>query len=165
MSEDPNPEGATQQDTLAGPAPAKNKKKILIVAAAVLLVGGGSGAFFLMGGDEAHAEEEAASESAEVGFVEVPPMVVNLRTTGGQPRFLKVHFLIVPASQAKKEEIQAKLPLVIDRFQPFLRELRPDDLSGSAAVYRIKEEMMVRAGKVLGDGAVRDILIQDLIEK
>ncbi|AXK44163.1 flagellar basal body protein FliL (plasmid) [Erythrobacter aureus] len=118
-----------------------------------------------MGGDEVRAEEEAATDSVEVGFVEVPPMVVNLRTSGGQPRFLKVHFLIVPTSASKKTEIEAKLPLIIDRFQPFLRELRPEDLSGSAAVYRIKEEMMVRAGKIVGDAAIRDILIQDLVEK
>ena len=57
-----------------------------------------------------------------------------------------------------------RLPLVIDRFQPFLRELRPDDLSGSAASCRVKEELLVRSNQALGDGSVRDVLIQDLIQ-
>lgn len=54
---------------------------------------------------------------------------------------------------------------MLDSFQPFLRELRPEDLSGSAAVFRIKEEMMVRATATLGAGQVKDILIQDLVQQ
>jgi flagellar FliL protein len=54
-------------------------------------------------------------------------------------------------------------------LQPFLRELRPDDLAGSAAVFRIKEEMLSRTtqalGQALGAGAVRDVLIQDLVQQ
>ena len=49
--------------------------------------------------------------------------------------------------------------------QPFLRALRPEDLSGSAAVVRLKEEMLIRAGEAFGRGRIRDILIQDLIQQ
>ena len=71
----------------------------------------------------------------------------------------------VAYSTAMAPFVPAELPLVLDSFQPFLRELRPEDLSGSAAVFRIKEEMMVRATATLGAGQVKDILIQDLVQQ
>ena len=37
--------------------------------------------------------------------------------------------------------------------------------AGSAAVFRIKEEMLVRATEVSGAGMVKDILIQDLVQQ
>ena len=92
-------------------------------------------------------------------------MVVNLRGADGTARFLKVRFTFVPVSAAKGALIKGKLPLIVDAFQPFLRELRPEDLAGSAAVFRIKEEMLVRATAAMGPDVVKDILIQDLIQQ
>jgi flagellar FliL protein len=95
----------------------------------------------------------------------VPAMVVNLRSPDGAARFLKLHFMLVPGPNATVDGLKDKLPLVLDAYQPFLRELRPEDLAGSAAVFRIKEEMMIRTAAVLGDGMVKDILIQDLVQQ
>jgi flagellar protein FliL len=172
--------------TETAPAPKKSKKKLIIIGAAgaVLLLGGGGGAAMMLGGggDAAHAEAsgeegdhgEAEKESADHGkkeggaegeatYVDVPAMVVNLRSPDGGARFLKIHFMLVPGPKA--EDLEAKLPVILDAYQPFLRELRPEDLAGSAAVYRIKEELLVRTAEVVGKGAVDDILIQDLIQQ
>ena len=43
--------------------------------------------------------------------------------------------------------------------------MRPEDLSGSAAVFRIKEEMLVRTTAAVGTGMVKDILIQDIVQQ
>ncbi|MBZ6379234.1 flagellar basal body-associated FliL family protein [Pacificimonas aurantium] len=130
-----------------------------------------------MGGDDAAAEEAEVAEVDEAAdaeadetaeatvFVDVPPMVVNLRSADGQARFLKVHFVLVPTGAEHVPELEQQIPLLLDSYQPFLRELRPEDLSGAAAVYRIKEEMLVRALDTLGHGKVRDILIQDLVQQ
>ena len=92
-------------------------------------------------------------------------MVINLRSADGQQRFLKLRFVLVPAEGTAKEDVENRLPAILDSFQPFLRELRPEDLSGSAAVFRLKEEMLIRAGEAFGRGRIRDILIQDLIQQ
>ena len=155
----------------SGEAPAEPKpkrKKLVVIAAAALLLlgGGGAGAWFAFGSSgEEHGEtkEEPLAVTAEE-LVDVPPMTVNLRTPDGATRMLRVHVMLVPG-EGKKEEVAARLPLVIDRYQPFLRELRPEDVSGSAATFRLKEEMMVRSNAVLGAGAVRDVLIQDLVQQ
>ncbi|WP_242184450.1 flagellar basal body-associated FliL family protein [Sphingomonas sp. CARO-RG-8B-R24-01] len=172
--------GTTPSDGDAAPVPAKKSKKLILLGGigAVLLLGAGGGAWMLLGGSgKAPAPQEAAADApkddkggGEAGkegehFVDVPAMVVNLRSADGAARFLKVHLMLVPGTKMTPEQITAKLPLLLDAYQPFLRELRPDDLAGSAAVYRVKEEMLVRAHQTLGDGAVKDVLIQDLIQQ
>ncbi len=170
-------------DAEATAAKPKSRKKLIIAGAAgaVLLLGGGGGAMmFLSGGGEAkaeaaegHGEEAAAEESGGHGggeegaepYFDVPPIVVNLRSPDGQARFLKLHLMLVPGANATNETLKNKLPAIIDAYQPFLRELRPEDLAGSAAVFRIKEELLVRATQVAGSGMVKEVLIQDLVQQ
>ena len=90
---------------------------------------------------------------------------IQLRSGDGKPRFLKLRFILVAGEAEHEETITTKLPLILDGFQPFLRELRPEDLAGSAAVFRLKEEMLVRATRIAGPGVVTDVLIQDLIQQ
>lgn len=163
------PEDAAANAAETPVASAKNKRLPLIAGGvAVLLAAAGGGAYMFMQGGAGHGEAEAEENAADVGsdtFVEAPAMMVNLRTADGQTRFLKIRFVLVAASAAKAEQIKAKLPIVLDALQSFLRELRPEDLNGSAAVFRVKEEMMVRAAGAFGTGMVRDILIQDLVQQ
>jgi flagellar FliL protein len=116
------------------------------------------------GGDHQAAAEGAAEGDDKSSYIEVPAMIVNLRGGDSQARFLKLRFIIV-AANGKADKVKDKLPVVLDALQPFLRELRPDDLNGSAAVFRIKEEMMTRATQALGAGMVKDVLIQDLVQQ
>ncbi|MBB5685260.1 flagellar basal body-associated FliL family protein [Sphingobium boeckii] len=149
-----------QPQTRAKP---KGRKLLWGGIAAVLLTGAAGGGYIFMTRD---AENTAiAPENAVDAYVEVPPMTVNLRVPGGQARFLKLRFIIVAANAAQSETIRTKIPMLLDALQPFLRELRPEDLNGSAAVFRVKEEMMVRAHATFGSGMVRDILIQDLVQQ
>lgn len=171
-------------EATAAPAKAKSKKTLILAGAgaAALLLGGGGAAFALMSGKSASAEEshapakekpsshQSGGEGDHGGggsedYVDVPPMVVNLRSPDGAARFLKLHFVLVPGESGNGAAIKDKLPALLDAFQPFLRELRPEDLSGSAAVFRVKEELLRRAIETMGDGAVRDVLIQDLIQQ
>ena len=147
------------------PAP-NRKRKLILIAIAVLVVIGASGgaAWWFLGRASNEDKVVAAGPIVAEQLVDVPPMTVNLRTADGGSKFLRVHLMLVPGS-LDKAAIDGQLPLVIDSFQPFLRELRPEDIAGSAATFRIKEEMLLRANAVLGVGAVRDVLIQDLVQQ
>lgn len=139
------------------------RKKLIGAIAAALLIGGAGAGFVLLGGDS--DEKPSAAGASPDAYIEVPPMVVNLRGGDGQARFLKLRFVIVATSASKSEQVRAKLPFILDALQPFLRELRPEDLNGSAAVFRVKEEMMTRIIGTLGSETVRDVLIQDLVQQ
>lgn len=159
----------------------KKGGKVRLIAIAVLVVGvlaGAGGVYWYTRSSAGHVGEKQAEAPAEEGgeggeaskadpsasYIEVPPMMVNLRGGGAQAKFVKVRFIVV-AADGKTEDVKARLPVILDALQPFLRELRPDDLNGSAAVFRIKEEMLRRCAEALGKGMVRDVLIQDLIQQ
>ncbi len=148
------------------PRPGKRKKIIIGAVAALLLLGGGGGAYaYFAAGDKTEDTEVVEADDAETVYVDVPPMVVNLRSADGAARFVKLRFMLVPGPDVDATALEKRLPLLLDAYQPFLRELRPEDLAGSAAVFRIKEEMLVRAHDVLGEAQVKDVLIQDLIQQ
>lgn len=138
---------------------------IFILAAAAVVIAAGYAAYKMFGGPSEHAEAAKSAAAAAETYVEAPPMLVNLRTADGQQRFLKLRFIVVAASPDKVDELRSKLPAVLDALQPFLHELRPEDMNGSAALFRIKEEIMSRAADALGPNMVRDILIQDLVQQ
>ena len=178
MTDEANAADGDESASDAAPAnkPRFSKRMIIIGAAIlVLLLVGGGAALMLGGGSEppaaaeadAHAETAAdpSGEEAAASYVDVPPLIVNLRSADGASRFLKLRFMLVATNPEVAVGVEKQLPLVIDAYQPFLRELRPEDLAGSAAVFRIKEEMLVRATTALGPGKVKDVLIQDLIQQ
>ncbi len=165
----------------AATKPKRGKKKMIVLAAVggVLLLGGGGAGYMMLGGKPAAAHETAAAdtetaddEGAGEGAgheaaapLDVPPMLVNLRSADGAPHFLKVHVMLVPGPKSNVEALKTDLPVLLDAYQPFLRELRPEDLSGSAAVFRIKEELLIRARTTIGADKVKDVLVQDLVQQ
>jgi flagellar protein FliL len=55
------------------------------------------------------------------------------------------------------------LPRVMDTFQVFMRELRPQDLEGSSGLYRLKEEMTRRVNVAVYPARVDAILFKELM--
>jgi flagellar FliL protein len=51
----------------------------------------------------------------------------------------------------------------VDQFQTYLRELRVEELSGSAATYRLKEELLRRVKIAAAPMDVEDVLFKDMI--
>lgn len=159
-------------ETVEEEASTGNKRTLSILGAilAVVLLAGTGGAYFLWpslfhGAAKSGTSASASAASTEKSLIDVPPMLVNLHSSDGRVHLLKLHFMLVAADDGKVDALKGKLPIYVDALQPFLRELRPEDLNGSAAVFRVKEEMMVRARSVFGADAVRNILIQDLVQQ
>ncbi|MHC9417421.1 flagellar basal body-associated FliL family protein [Sphingomonas citri] len=138
---------------------------VIVALAALLIIGGGmalAGVWPFAGRETAG---QPSGQAASARYVDVPPMVVTLRSADGRQHFLKLHFVIVASDSAQVGRITSAMPLILDTLQSFLRELRPEDLSGSAAVFRVKEEILVRLRDALGHEGVNEVLIQDLIEQ
>ena len=167
-----------------GEAPKKKfggKKLILIGGVAVLvLVGAGAGLFFsgiLGGGDddeevvaqaaaEMDGEETGArpsDEAREAVFYDLPEMLVNLNTGGRQASFLKIQVSLELGSQDAVPQVEALLPRIVDNFQVYLRELRPEELSGTKGVFRLKEELLVRVNTAVQPVRVYDILFKEIL--
>ena len=59
--------------------------------------------------------------------------------------------------------VQAVIPRVIDNFQTYLRELRVDDLNGSAGLYRLREELLTRVNVAVQPAKVNAILFKEML--
>lgn len=141
------------------------KMIVLIAAGAIVVLLAGVGAFFLLGDDETpqEADNEKASEPKNLAFVDLPEIVVNLNTTGPQSVFLKVNVALEVDRSSAEDAIEEKMPRVIDQFQVYLRELRLEDLNGSAGMFRLKEELLLRVNQAIAPAQVKDVLFREMV--
>lgn len=176
---DEQPDEAIADDELGeGQNGGFDAKKIIlfVVAPVLLLIGAGGGLYFsgmldsLMGGGEKQegAEEEkndAKKDGAEKtgAFLEIPPMIVNLNTGDGPPRYLRLTVQLELEDEKDIPAVEAAMPRVIDQFQTYLRELRVQDLSGSAGLYRVQVELLWRVNRAAAPVKVKDVLFQEIL--
>ena len=147
----------------AAPAP-KGKLKLIIAGVGLLaILGGGSGWFFFFRhhGEEVHAE---APPPKPPSFIEVPDMMVNL---SGQPgervQYLRVKIVLEVKEEKQVEAIKPSMPRVTDIFQTYMRELRPADLSGSAGLFRLKEELTRRVNAAVAPTKGSAVLFKEIV--
>ena len=149
------------------------KKLVLFVVLPLLLVlaGGGAAAYFFLFAGGAEQTEEAAGDgeaggderSKEVVFYDLPEMLVNLNTGGKQNNYLKIRVSLELDDPAAVPVLETVLPRVIDNFQIYLRELRLEDLNGSAGLMRLKEELLIRVNTAAGDIHINDVLFREML--
>jgi flagellar protein FliL len=156
--------------------------KLMIVGAAVSLLAFGGGGYWFFTKNKAPAAQAAAQSGDGKGssapvqaqsgpkkpsaFLDLPEMTVNLASGAGQQdrqQFLRMKIALEVGEQKVVTEIQPMLPRVMDTFQVFMRELRPQDLEGSAGLYRLKEEMTRRVNVAVYPARVDAILFKELM--
>lgn len=151
--------------------PKKSRKKIIIIGvlALVILLGGAAGAYFggFIGGRENKENTELGPDGKPIEkaiFYTLPEFLVNLNSSGkGSATFLKTTVILEVAHKGDISKIESNLPRLIDAVNTYLRELRPSDLAGSAGIQRLREEILLRANKSLGDVKINDVLFKEII--
>ncbi len=155
----------------------KPGKKLVLrfVLPAVVLMAVGAGAYFggvvdmvTGGGKEAASADGVAVEAEpkepkDLVYYELPEMLVNLSSDGRRTHFLKIKVSLELTQQSDTERIEAILPRIVDNFQVYLRELRIEDLQGSAGLYRLREELLTRVTLAAAPTEVSDVLFREMI--
>lgn len=152
----------------------KRKKLILfIVLPVLLLLGGGIGVSVMLGVfssdpppnlDEEQAKvEEVVAPTVQTTFFEIPDLIVNLNTSGRKSVFLKIKISLEIADPSDIDTINQLLPRIVDNFQVYLRELRVEDLQGSAGMYRLHEELLRRVNIAVRPAKVKDVLFKEML--
>ena len=155
------------------------KLKLLLIALPVLLILGGAGAYFaglldpLLGKGAEEGAAEGGHAGAEAGqgaeahadpiFFDMPDLLVNLHTTGNRAAYLKIKLSLQFTDPAVTAVLQKVQPRLIDSFQIYLRELRLEDLEGSAGLMRLKEELLARANQMMAPAAIDDVLFKEML--
>ncbi|HJT43568.1 MAG TPA: flagellar basal body-associated FliL family protein [Rhizomicrobium sp.] len=148
----------------------KSKKALMIGAPVLLLLlgGGGAGAYFFLmkapaehGAEAAHVEEPLTPP--KVAFSDMQDILVNIQSNDGTPAYLKLGVSLELEDEEQKAALEPLMPRITDQFQAYLRELRLDDLKGSAGVLRLKEELLRRVNVAAAPYKVRDVLLKEMI--
>ena len=151
------------------------RKMQIIAAAGLLLVLGGGGAalyFFVLSAppeDPAVAEalsvktEQDKLPPAQAAFLDIPDIIVNIQTPDSTPAYLKLSVSLELDKVEEKATIEPVMPRIIDQFQGYLRELRVEDIRGSAGVMRLKEELLRRVNLAAAPTPVREVLLKEMI--
>ncbi len=140
---------------------------LFIALPALVVIGGIVGGLFafgiLGGGDQEGADMAMVEEAEPPVFYDMPEFLVNITTDSGPTRYLKMRVSLEVPSTEILSEIELLMPRVVDGFQVYLRELRPEDLEGSAAIVRMKEELLRRLNLAVEPHEVRDVLFKEVI--
>jgi flagellar protein FliL len=162
----------TNTEDAAASAEAKGSrgklKLILLAAAPILLVGVGAGLWFtgMLSGkpDSEHAEHaaESAKPSAPI-YVDLPEFIANLNSNSQRPNYLKLTARLEVTKQDDVERVKAAMPRLQDLFLTYLREMRPQELRGSAGTYRLREELIARANLAAAPARVTDVLFTQML--
>ena len=118
------------------------------------------------GGKEGEAAAGAGKVAAGpdgVTFYTLPDMIVNIQTPDGRPTYLKLRLTLEMKDADVAARLQEEAPRLQDMFQGFLRELRPEDMAGSAGVYQLKVEILRRVNLIAAPGKVDAVLIEEML--
>ncbi len=165
----------------------------IILPAILVLGGGGAAAYLLLAkpSGEQHAEEgghgkqkskghhgggEGGEDAAVEGpngttitqgegvvFVGLPEMLVNIQGADGRPAYLKLKLTIEAPDDEAVTALTEAVPRVTDQFNGFLREMRTDDLAGSAGAYRLRLELLRRVNLAIAPTQVNAVLIEEML--
>ena len=116
------------------------------------------------GGKEGDKNAPVIKEGPDgVTFYTLPDVVVNMQTAEGRPTFLKLKLTLELPEGADTDALTENLPRMQDMFQTFLRELRPEDLSGSQGSYQLRMEILRRVNLVMSPEKANAVLIEEML--
>lgn len=170
MSRDDDDHGGTVRKKVSG------KKLILFVVLPILLLGGGGAAVFALGlldpllGIGETVEEPEANESVEAAPISPPgifypleEMTVSLTRSGNKKDYLVLAVQLEVEDQEAVQRIEQLRPKITSEFTVFLRELRTEELNGSAGAYLVREELFRRVSQVMAPTPVKDLLLVKML--
>jgi flagellar FliL protein len=186
-------EAAAGDDAESQPAKKGGKKKLIVlVALELLLAGAGAGLWFggilppLLGmgkkadphaaEDAGHAAGDGKGDAKADGkavpkpdakplpvFMDLPEIIANLNAGPRRNSFIKLRPKLELARAEDEAAIKAAMPRLMDLFQTYLREMRPEELRGSAGTYRLREELLARANIAVAPARIVDVLFPEII--
>jgi flagellar protein FliL len=148
------------------------KLQIIVGAGLLVILGGGGAAYYFLAPAPKTADEAALASvqteaanvpPAQAAFFDIPDIIVNIQTPDSAPAFLKLSVSLELDKAEAKATIEPVLPRIIDQFQTYLRELRVEDIRGSAGVMRLKEELLRRVNLAVAPTPVHDVLLKEMI--
>ena len=116
------------------------------------------------GGGKADAGAAKITDGPDgVVYYTMPDLVVNIQSPDGRPTYLKLKLTLELPDAETAEALAPATPRLNDMFTTFLRELRPEDLSGSQGTFQLRAEILRRVNLVAAPAEVNAVLIEEML--
>jgi flagellar FliL protein len=151
---------------------------LLAGVAAFMRLGGGGGEHEVQVAEDGHAVDAGDGHGAPAHEPELPPLfftlvdadgdgaddpiITNIRSTDGRSVMVMLKVKLESTNPEFGTIIDAHVDQIMDGFIMFLRELREDDLYGSAGVHRVRLELLRRVNLAIEPAQADAVLIQEL---
>jgi flagellar protein FliL len=154
-----------QTEDAEGEAPSGSvKRRLIMIGAAILVLLGGAGGGYVLFFAKKEPAKVAEAPPPKPLYVDMPDLLVNMSTQPGErTQYLKIKVVLEVKDQTLVAQIQPNIPRVVDIFQTYLRELRPGDLTGSAGMFRLKEELTRRVNSTIAPQQVSAVLFKEIL--
>lgn len=116
-----------------------------------------------------------AAEDASVGralycakgspcFYEMPKLIVNLAGREGERSpYMELQLMLEASDAAAFSKLPEQMPRFKNVLNNFLRELRVDDLNGSAGTWRLRRELLDRINLLLDPNKIDAVLVESML--
>jgi flagellar FliL protein len=149
------------------------KKIIIIVVALLVLAGGGFAAwyFYFKGGGEAEApapegEHGAGEHAAGAIFIAMEPFIIPVIHEDRVVKHMSLAVKLEVAGPAAEQKVKEFLPYIRDAFLTKLHTaLSRNDVNQNYDASKLKRQLLAECEKVVGPGVVKDVLIENAVEK
>lgn len=138
------------------------KNITLIFAGLALVCVIGLGYALYTGTFKSTATKTPATDNSIV-YVDTPDIIVNINAGQGKTKFLKLGITLSVRGSKNAAHVKSALPRVIDSFQIYMRELRVEDINGSAGMFLLKEELLRRVNTELAPDHIEDVLFKEML--
>lgn len=117
------------------------------------------------GGEKKGAETEASTSEGPngEGFLTLPAIVSNISAPDNRPAYLKLKLTLQAKDIETIEAVQPLLPRIMDQYNGFLRELRMEDVAGSAGYSRLQMELLKRVNLAVAPAQIDAVLIEEML--
>jgi flagellar FliL protein len=169
MSSHPPTPPKTDETAEAPPEKKGKLKLIIMVAVPVVLLLAVAGLWFtgilphMLGMEKKEEKSAEAAKPVPPSYVDIPEMVANLNSANHKPSYVKLSARVEVPKPEDAEKVKAALPRLQDMMQTYLREMRPEELRGSAGTYRLREELLVRANAAVAPARISDVLFTQML--
>lgn len=159
--------------TEAGGAASKGgRRRLLLLAVPLGLLATGAGLWFSgllpgllgLGGEEHHAAAEGGVPAPRPPvFFDMPEILANLNAPGRRASYIRLRSKLELSKPEDVALVQAAMPRLLDLYATYLREMRPEELRGSAGTQRLREELIARASLAAAPARVTDVLFTEIL--
>jgi len=94
---------------------------------------------------------------------DLPEILANLEGSGSRAQFIKIEVTLQLGDVAGRTWCRDSLAPVVQVVAGFFKGRRAEDLRGSAALIRLRGELLARIAAVVGPGVVRDVLFRNVL--